>query len=146
MFILGSGLKCLCLRSPLSLLVSFLSTFAILALSCHLTSFALRTFSASPSALFSALCVELFLKGLFLGFWFPGTRGPFSSFGRFFPRGGDANYAFFIGTFLRLGRLPCVDVEDVCVDFLLWEPVLLFGVLVYLVLFTRNLPFEDREE
>ena len=30
--------------------------------------------------------------------------------------------------------------------FFSWDPVLLLGVLVYLVLVSRSLPFEDREE
>ena len=46
---------------------------------------------------------------------------------------------------MPVGRLPPVNVAGVYGDLLLWYPVLLLGVLVYLVLFTRMLPFEDRE-
>ena len=52
----------------MSLLLSFLSIFAILAYSFHLTLFALRTFSgASPSAIFPDLWVLASPYGYVLG-------------------------------------------------------------------------------
>ena len=84
---LSSGIKGLCPRSSLSLLVSFLSTFAILTLSFHLTLFAVRTFSGtSPSAIFSVL-------------------GSFFSWARFFPGGAVLDIRFlqrFSGVFVLL--------------------------------------------
>ena len=77
---LGSGMKVLCPGSSRSLLRSFLSTFAILAHSFHLTLFALCTFSgASSSDIFSSLWVELIPSKLFLGLPVSGSLG-YSSF------------------------------------------------------------------
>ena len=122
---LGYGKPGLCPRSSLSFLVSFLSTFAILALSFHLTLFALRIFSKASPELLSKVCS-----------WASGFRdlGSFFSVWPVLPG---------VGREFHLSR---VDVKSVCDDLFPWDPVLLLAVLVYLVLFPRVLLFEDREE
>ena len=70
-----------------------------------------------------------------MGLLFPGTGGPFSPSGRFFPGDGGARFSPLLrGASCGADRLTRFDVAGVRDDLLPWDPVRLLGVLVYLVL------------
>ena len=54
-------------------------------------------------------------------------------------------FAFLRGASCGAGRLDHVDVAGASDDLLPWDPVRLLSVLVYLVLFSRFLQFEERD-
>ena len=52
---------------------------------------------------------------------------------------------FLQGASCGAGRLDHVDITGASDDFLSWDPVRLLSVLVYLVLFSHFLPFEEQD-